>query len=440
MDPMTHHALPLTLHVEPTSRCNLACAMCPKQAEGCRVPDEDLPLSLFRRVLPGLARARSLVLTGFGEPLLHPDLAEMIALAREAMPRDAQIGFQSNAMLLDRHVARALLQAGLTRLCVSVETVGESADARDPLHGGPFLAAVEAGLDALAQARALVPKTPAEAPPFEFGLQFVLMRSTLPELPGVIRFAARHGAAFVLASHVLPYRAEDAAESLFCPDTEEARALYDAWRERAAREGLDLSRAHGLPWKYAKTAEDLRLLELTRGLLDEAKARGMTLNLTRLASGNHAPSPETRRALAKAAALAGSLGVRLDLPPLFAAPKPSCQFIAGCAAVVTADGAVGPCLFTARDLVCHPLGKRKRVARSVFGRLEETGFLDIWNAPGFVRFREEAAAGMFADCFACNLEPCADVDGDIPFVHDCQGSIAPCCHCPWSQGGLRCLG
>lgn len=426
-------SLPRTVHVEATSRCNLACAMCPKQAAGCHVPDQELPLALFRRALPGLAGADSLVLSGLGEPLLHPDLPDMVGMARAAMPPDGRIGFQSNGLLLTRDKATALLRAGLSRIFVSVD----SADAQDSgeLHGGAKLAGVETGLDALRLALAQV-----RPPRFELGVEFVLMRSTLPRLPGVIRWAARQGADRVLVSHVLPYRAEDAFEDIFVPDSAEALALFARWRDKAEADGLNLADYPGLPWKYAKTDADLRLMHLVRELIDTARLQGVSLNLSRLMRTGGRPPVDPTPALREAQDEAARLGVRLDLPPMASSRRLACQFMDNQAAVIAADGQVAPCMFLMRDLTCYPQGNRKLVRRTLFGNLADAPLSHIWNSPGFVRFREETASGAFADCFGCNLEPCSDVDGDTPYTHDCQGSIVPCGHCPWALGGLRCLG
>ena len=77
---------PEKIYVELTTRCNLKCRMCVKYTAGSCIAEGDMPLELFKKLLPSLGHVRTLILNGIGEPLLHPDLDEIIALARARMP------------------------------------------------------------------------------------------------------------------------------------------------------------------------------------------------------------------------------------------------------------------------------------------------------------------------------------------------------------------
>ena len=122
-------AHPEKIYVELTTRCNLRCPMCLKFAEGSCITEGDMDLALFERLLPALGTVRTLVLNGLGEPLLHPELETMVALARTALPADGTIGFQSNGLLLDRGRAERLLAAGLDTVCLSVDDLDGSGGA-----------------------------------------------------------------------------------------------------------------------------------------------------------------------------------------------------------------------------------------------------------------------------------------------------------------------
>ena len=87
---------PKKVYVELTTRCNLQCPMCLKFSEGSCIDEGDLPLAFFKKLAPSLAHTEFLVLNGIGEPLLHPDLDEIIAIARAVMPAHGRIGFQRN--------------------------------------------------------------------------------------------------------------------------------------------------------------------------------------------------------------------------------------------------------------------------------------------------------------------------------------------------------
>ena len=82
----------------PFSRCNCRCAMCDiwKEKNGAALSIHDV-----EKLLPGLARlgTRRIVLSG-GEPLMHPDLFELVRPLREA---GLGLTLLSSGLLLERH-------------------------------------------------------------------------------------------------------------------------------------------------------------------------------------------------------------------------------------------------------------------------------------------------------------------------------------------------
>jgi GTP 3',8-cyclase len=111
------------LRLSVTDRCNLRCSYCMPEAEYVWLPRHDIlqfeELSALVDVFArgGVDRVR---LTG-GEPLLRRDLPELIAMiARKPAIRD--LALTTNGVMLADH-ARALHQAGLHRLTVSLDTL-----------------------------------------------------------------------------------------------------------------------------------------------------------------------------------------------------------------------------------------------------------------------------------------------------------------------------
>lgn len=109
--------LPREVYFEVTNRCNLLCETCPRTFFALE-PAADLPLARMVEIadqLPVLARV---VLHGVGEPLLHPDLPQMIAYGAR---RGACVVFNTNGTLLDQRRGDAVTEAGLTELRVSLD-------------------------------------------------------------------------------------------------------------------------------------------------------------------------------------------------------------------------------------------------------------------------------------------------------------------------------
>jgi cyclic pyranopterin phosphate synthase len=111
------------LRLSVTDRCNLRCSYCMPEAEYVWLPRQDILqfeemstlVDVFARA--GVDRVR---LTG-GEPLLRRDLPELIhMLARKPAIRD--LSLTTNGVMLEDQ-ARALREAGLHRLTVSLDTL-----------------------------------------------------------------------------------------------------------------------------------------------------------------------------------------------------------------------------------------------------------------------------------------------------------------------------
>ncbi|MDP6990663.1 MAG: radical SAM protein [Planctomycetota bacterium] len=139
---------PKRVIVEPTNACNLACDYCGNKA--MMRPATYLSLDLYRRLIAEMVELGipRITLHTIGEPTLHSELGEMIALAKEA---GRVVNVSTNGTLLTEERARALVAAGPDMLNVS-------ADAGDPetfaiTRGGADLEVVLAGMERVRRLR-----------------------------------------------------------------------------------------------------------------------------------------------------------------------------------------------------------------------------------------------------------------------------------------------
>jgi len=70
-----------TLIVETVGLCNLRCSICPTNYYG-KAFKKIMPEEIFRRLLPYFYPGLTVILTGWGEPLLDKDLEKRIASAK----------------------------------------------------------------------------------------------------------------------------------------------------------------------------------------------------------------------------------------------------------------------------------------------------------------------------------------------------------------------
>jgi MoaA/NifB/PqqE/SkfB family radical SAM enzyme len=108
---------PLLAHIIPMRRCNLACTYCNEFDDFSKpVPVEDM----YRRVDKLGALGTSVVTISGGEPLLHPQLDEII---RRIRANDMVAGLITNGYLLVAERIERLNRAGLEWLQISIDNV-----------------------------------------------------------------------------------------------------------------------------------------------------------------------------------------------------------------------------------------------------------------------------------------------------------------------------
>lgn len=105
-----------------TSACNLRCSYCLKNEEDADRKIDQLNASQTAAIIGVLAEmgVRKIRFTG-GEPLLHPDIVELISRAK-ATPGIDTVKLTTNGLLLDRHL-NALIAAGLNGVNLSLDTL-----------------------------------------------------------------------------------------------------------------------------------------------------------------------------------------------------------------------------------------------------------------------------------------------------------------------------
>jgi putative metalloenzyme radical SAM/SPASM domain maturase len=424
-------AHPVKLFVETSTRCNLGCFMCVKQTEQCGITEGDLEPATFAALEPAFSRLEALVLNGIGEPLLNPRLEEYVRKARKQMPAGSWIGFQSNGLLLNNLRALALVEAGLDKICLSVDAASPETFRR--VREGGELLAIEKAFGSLAEAKARCGR-----PEVEVGMEFVLMRSNFRELPAALGWAAERGVSFAIVTHVLPYDESHAVETAYSTCTEEAVSLFNSCRAEAERQGLDIHRYYEARWKYTRSPEEQRIVDHVEAMKAEAEKRNLFIDVKKLLQMDTERSVELAEMFVHAREVALGKGIDLRLPEIALRDKRHCSFVEDGGAFVSWDGNVSPCYFLWHRYRCFASGWLQQVQPKVFGNLAGRGILEIWNDPGYRSFRENVLTYDYPDCSSCSLAPCDYVQTD-QFVQDCHIRETPCGACLWCMGVYQCL-
>ena len=110
-----------------TNRCDMACSMCPHSefVKGEGFEFHDLDMGLYQRIAEETGRKKGVIrLLGWGEALLHPDLVEMVEVARQAGVEF--VNLITNGKQLTKETSRGLIEAGLDVLEVSLDAYQET--------------------------------------------------------------------------------------------------------------------------------------------------------------------------------------------------------------------------------------------------------------------------------------------------------------------------
>lgn len=114
---LAHRHHPILVHVIPMRRCNLACVYC-NEFDDVSKP---VPLEEMKRRVDKLAELGTACVTiSGGEPLMHPDLDEVIAHVRR---RGIVVTLITNGYYLNRERIERLNRAGLDHLEISIDNV-----------------------------------------------------------------------------------------------------------------------------------------------------------------------------------------------------------------------------------------------------------------------------------------------------------------------------
>jgi MoaA/NifB/PqqE/SkfB family radical SAM enzyme len=101
---------PQFVYIEPTNACVLKCKMCMRSRTETRKVGY-MKFDLYTKVIDDISsRVHNIGLLKQGEPLLHPRFVDMVKYAKE---KGLNVGFNTNAVLLDEEKSRELLECGL---------------------------------------------------------------------------------------------------------------------------------------------------------------------------------------------------------------------------------------------------------------------------------------------------------------------------------------
>jgi len=426
---MTSQAnLPKLLQIEPTNTCNFNCEMC-LHGSGGAPPAHFLPLHIYERlaaeVFPAL---ETLVLCGWGEPLLHPDCIAMLKTARRLLPKDARIKVTSNGSTLTHAIIDTVLEYNLIdTLIISCDKPPDDTADFPGHHSASDL--VLANLD-------YVLRHPLR-PRMHISIATVIMRSNIAALPALVEQFGTLGVDSIFVSHVFPYHPQLETEMLYTLMSSEA---YDVFQQLG---DIDPQQWFGLPRGTETAAPPASLSAQQAQVLEQARANGIQLNyaLFQKIKNRDADFKTTQTLFEQARHSAERHGLHLDLPPLFGSlQQRECPYVRAQAAVIRSDGAVVPCFKNLYPHRAHFNGRVRAYTPHVFGSIMHSPLAPIWNADEYRQFRCDMSD------MNKHIAWCGDCSFSLYYCyfseearHDCMLNEPFCADCPFSHNLTRCV-
>ena len=234
--------LPVCVYLETTNRCNLLCTTCPRTYAELE-PPADMSWRLFTSIVDQIPDLERAVLHGVGEPMLVKHLPKMVRYLKD---RGTYVLFNTNGTVLNERNGRALIEAGLDELRVSLDAANAKSflAVRGKDYFGRILRNVRAFRDLQEREGHARPRVSA---------WLTGLRETVAELPAFVQVAADIGIKEVYLQRLVFF--EKDAIGLARPD----QALYEQLtREEQAHieAATALARARGMTFSASGAAAE----------------------------------------------------------------------------------------------------------------------------------------------------------------------------------------
>lgn len=118
------YKFPTHIFIETTRACNLKCQSCPRDLGNAKIGN--MKFDLFRKIIDEATTfgARNFCLHMFGEPLLHPQIIEMVRYIKTSNKKHS-ILLTTNGYFLDEGKARELMENYVDKIVISFFSLKE---------------------------------------------------------------------------------------------------------------------------------------------------------------------------------------------------------------------------------------------------------------------------------------------------------------------------
>ncbi|TWH51848.1 tungsten cofactor oxidoreductase radical SAM maturase [Sporomusa sp. KB1] len=203
------------VYIEVTTKCNFACITCIRSSWQDELTH--MEWSTFEKILNSLKELpdlESVHFGGFGEPLLHPRIFDMLKAVKEL---GLNVEMITNGSFLREEVIQKLIGLQVDVLFTSLDSPEEE-EYNEIRQGANFQSVYSNIVNLQAMKRERRTKKP------ELGIEFVAMKKNFDRLPKLIRMAWDLKASQVIVTNLLPYHESMKDEIVY--DTDDTGAMF----------------------------------------------------------------------------------------------------------------------------------------------------------------------------------------------------------------------
>lgn len=369
------------LYIEPTSRCNLNCKMCFRNTW----IDEELGNMNIETFYNGIntmpSSVEKIFFGGMGEPLYHPDIIDMV---KAASSKVKEVELLTNGTLLNEEMSTKLLDAGLTMLWISIDSL--ESEGYEKIRVNSKLEKIINNIKIFNKLREYNGESFKSKNNVKLGIAFVAMKSNITQLEKIPLFCAIHGVSKVNVSNLLPSDESSLDDILY------SRSL-----------GVDTSS------------------ELMFNILPEINIPIMDWNMQNVG--------ESMNKLLKSQV--SSLSICNNK---ISRKSNYCKFIEEGCSFIKYNGNVSPCMGVLHSSETYLFDEKRRVYHHSFGNVLDDNLEDVWKKEEYTLFRDKVKKFKFSPCVVCG--GCENWQENI---QDCFGNTKPTCGaCLWSEGIITC--
>ncbi len=363
------------LYIEVTTVCNLDCQICLRRTWD--EPIGHMPLAAFSKLMDDLGQLPApptIHMSGYGEPLAHPHILELVRLAKAT---GAKVEMTTNGMLLTAKMAEALIELDLDRLMVSIDSVEP-----DIYNEIRVKSDYQQVISNFRQLRRLKLRGKGRHSNPQVGISFVAMRSNVTDLPKLPALATYLGAWEIQVSNLEPHTPNMEHEILYGQSLRSAAYRASRWVPEMNLPKMDMDTD-------------------TRNPIGDLHDSTVSLSW-----------------------LGQSMSNRNNY----------CRFAQEGYAAIRWDGEISPCLPLMHDHPTYLLGRRKQITHHSLGNINQQPMSEVWASAEYTAFRQKMRDFPFSPCSTCG--GCERFSGN--WVDCSFNEFPTCGGCLWSQGFVQC--